>query len=383
MGDLDLHYRFIFLCSGPRDHRDNSLSNPSGNGWRYDHSRWSGHNISISSSGNRGRAIGYVITAASVGLALGPVIGGFLTVYFGWRWIFLVNVPLGIVAMLLGFKALPRDQKLTQGSFDLLGAGLIFASLALVIYGLNQGHELGWESNSIRGSFSLGILCAIGFFLRERRYPEPLVDLMLFYNLDFILPNLGALLMLLAFAGALFVLPFYMEMALGLSTVVASFFLTIVSIAAATSAPIGGTIYDRLGPRFACLIATASSLLAFLLLFFLSGGEFQRITLLLALALIGVGYGMYAPPTLSIVLSLCPQKQGQASSIMMTCRDMGVIIGTALFETVFGAIAQSESSIHQASSQIIALGFHQVVLLGIMASLLALVISLAIRNKVC
>ncbi len=329
----------------------------------------------------RGRSIGYVITSASVGLALGPVIGGFLTVYLGWRWIFLVNVPLGVMATLIGFKSLPRDLPRTKGSFDLLGAGLIFASLALFIYGLNQGHELGWGSRMIMGSLTLGVLFAIGFLIREGRYPEPLVDLLLFDNLSFVLPNLGALLMLLAFAGALFVLPFYMELGLGFSTVIASLFLTIASIAAAASAPIGGAIYDRLGPRLACLIASASSLLAFLLFFFPGGGEFQRIALPLALALMGIGYGMYAPPTLSVVLSQCPREQGLASSIMMTSRNMGVIIGIALFETVFSAAAQGEDSIHQASSQIIALGFHQAALLGIMASLVAFVISLMIRNK--
>jgi EmrB/QacA subfamily drug resistance transporter len=331
----------------------------------------------------RGRALGYLITSYSIGLALGPIVGGFLTVYLGWRWIFLVNVPLGVVATLIGFKALPEDQPRTQGSFDLLGAGLIFASLALVIYGLNQGTELGWGSNPIMGSFSIGVLCAIGFLIRERRYPEPLVDLRLFNNLNFVLPNLGALLMLLAFAGALFVLPFYMELGLGFTTVVASLFLTITSIAAAVSAPIGGAIYDRLGPRLACLIASASSLLAFLLFFLLGGGEFQWIILPPALVLVGIGYGMYAPPTLSTVLSQCPQKQGMASSIMMTSRDMGVIIGIALFETVFSATTEGEVSLHQASSQIIALGFHQAVLLGIVSSLMAFVISLMIRNKAC
>jgi EmrB/QacA subfamily drug resistance transporter len=329
----------------------------------------------------RGRALGYVMASASVGLALGPVIGGFLTVYFGWRWIFLVNAPIGVVAILIGHKALPQDQPSTKGSFDFLGAGLIFASLALFIYGLNQGTELGWGSSMIVGSFSLGVLCTIGFIIRENRYYEPLVDLKLFNNLNFVLPNLGAMLMLLAFAGALFVLPFYMELGLGFSTVVASLFLTIASIAAAVSAPIGGTIHDRLGPRLACLVASASTLLAFLLFFLLDSGGLHRIILPLALALMGIGYGMYAPPTLSIVLGQCPQKRGQASSIMMTSRDMGVIAGIALFETVFSATTQGEAAIHHASSQIIALGFHQTVMLGIAASLMALVISLLIKNR--
>ncbi len=91
----------------------------------------------------RGRALGYVITSASIGLALGPVVGGFLTVYLGC----------------------------TKGSFDLIGASLIFACLALVIYGLNQGTQIGWESNPIVGSFSLAVLCAIG--LIDCSHPKP------------------------------------------------------------------------------------------------------------------------------------------------------------------------------------------------------------------
>ena len=330
----------------------------------------------------RGRALGYVITSASIGLALGPVIGGFLTVYLGWRWIFLVNAPIGAVAALISYKAIPRDPPRTKGSFDFIGAGLIFASLALVIYGLNQGTEIGWGSGRIVGSFSLAVLCAVGFLIRERRYPQPLVDLKLFNNPNFVLPNLGALLMLLAFAGALFVLPFYMEQGLGFSTVVASLFLTITSIAAAVSAPIGGAINDRMGSGLACLAASASTLLAFLLFFFLDAVGFQKIILPIALVLMGIGYGMYAPPTLSIVLGQCPHDQGLASGIMMTSRDMGVILGIALFETVFSAASQGDASVHLPSSQITALGFHHAVLLGIGACVMALVISLMIRNRV-
>ena len=330
----------------------------------------------------RGRALGYVMASASIGIAMGPVIGGLLTVYLGWRWIFLVNVPLGIVATIIGFKALPRDHPPARGRFDLLGAGLIFSCLALIIYGLNQGTELGWGSYTILGSFSLGILCAVGFIIREKRYSEPLVDLKLFNNLNFVLPNLGALFMLLAFAGALFSLPFYMELGLGFSTVLASLFLTITSLAAVVSAPIGGTIYDRRGPRLACLAASASTLLAFVLFFLLDTGGLQKIILAFALVLMGIGYGMYAPPTLGTVVSQCPQNRGLASSIMMTSRDMGVIVGIALFETVFSAATQGEASIHQASSHIVALGFHHAVTLGIAASFMALIISLKIKDKV-
>jgi MFS family permease len=158
----------------------------------------------------------------------------------------------------------------------------------------------------------------------------------------------------------------------------------ITSIAAAVSAPIGGAINDRKGPGLACLAASASTLLAFLLFFFLDvdASGSQRIVLPFALVLMGIGYGMYAPPTLSIVLGQCPREQGLASSIMMTSRDMGVILGIALFETVFSATTQGDASVHHASSQIIALGFHHAAMLGIVSSLMALVISLMIRNRV-
>lgn len=329
----------------------------------------------------RGRALGYVMASASIGIAMGPVIGGILIVWLGWRWIFLVNVPLGIAAALVGYKALPRDQPTARGSFDLLGAVFIFSSLALIIYGLNQGTELGWRSEAILGCFSLGVLCAVGFAIREKHYSEPLVDLKLFSNLNFVLPNLGSLLMLLAFAGALFALPFYMELGLGFSTAVSSLLLTITSLAAAVSAPIGGAIYDRQGPRLACLTASACTLLAFLLFFLMEASELQQIALASALALMGIGYGMYAPPALSTVVSQCPKKKGLASSIMMTSRDMGVIAGIALFETVFSSATHGSTSVHQASSQTVALGFHHAVALGIAASLMALIISLMIKDK--
>ena len=108
----------------------------------------------------------------------------------------------------------------------------------------------------------------------------------------------------------------------------------------------------------------------------------QRLVLHFALVLMGIGYGMFAPPTLSIVMGQCPHDQGLASGIMMTSHDMGVILGIALFETVSSATTKGDASVHHASSQMIALGFHHAVLLGIVASLMALVISLMIRNRV-
>jgi MFS family permease len=98
------------------------------------------------------------------------------------------------------------------------------------------------------------------------------------------------------------------------------------------------------------------------------------------LALIGIGYGMFAPPTLSLVLGQYPNRRGQVSSIMMTFRDMGIVLGTVLFETVFSASSEGSASIHQASAQMVAHGFHNSVMIGIAATVMALTISSMIRD---
>ena len=167
----------------------------------------------------RGKAMGIVMTIAALGTALGPTIGGVLTQYFSWHAIFFINVPVGIVAVLLGAKVIPEAvgrEKLT--GFDSTGAGLIFVGLASLLFVVSEGESLGWTSPIIACLAVLAIVTLGWFVWHELRAPDPLLDLRLFRNRNFLLANLLLSLVFFSFAGINYLLPFYLKYVRELST---------------------------------------------------------------------------------------------------------------------------------------------------------------------
>ena len=133
----------------------------------------------------KGQAIGYIMLTAALGVSLGPTVGGFIANYFGWRYIFFINVPLGIVAIAAGFFFLPRHHPpALDRRFDLLGAFYQTAFLLLLIFGVNQGLEYGWTSLPILSSLGGSLIMALLFVLRELKIDYPIIDLKLFANRD-------------------------------------------------------------------------------------------------------------------------------------------------------------------------------------------------------
>src|SRR5512145_2957765 len=129
----------------------------------------------------RGWALGIMMTVVSVAIAAGPVLGGFITEYLGWHWVFFVNVPVGILAVILAARYLPGDSPSRQsGGFDTTGAVLILIALSMLLFPVTRGLYLGWTSPVIMGSFLLSLLFLSVFIVHEQRCKSPLIDLRLF-----------------------------------------------------------------------------------------------------------------------------------------------------------------------------------------------------------
>ncbi|MBT8508229.1 hypothetical protein AZH53_07410 [Methanomicrobiaceae archaeon CYW5] len=285
---------------------------------------------------DRAKAIGSVVTMASLGVAVGPFLGGILTGMLSWHWIFLINVPVGILALLIGAAYIPSA--VPQGGtaeFDAPGAALLFISLAALIYALNMGVSLGFTSPVILGA---AVLCIAGFILfvrRERSVGDPLLDISLYRNRNFLFANIGAMLMMLAYSGSNFLLPFFLEYVHGLSTATAGLFLTVPSVTLMAAGYVSGALYNRLGPRRICLAATGIYLAAFVLLFRL-GVATPPSVIIAALALLGFGLGLYYSPNTSEIMCMAPkEKQGMVSSLATTERNAGSTVGIVLFELAF------------------------------------------------
>jgi len=336
----------------------------------------------------RGKALGIVATFASLGIAMGPPIGGLLTSFLSWRWIFFINIPVGIVAILIGRAVLPESEPRLSGQkvrFDLFGAALIFLSLFGLIFGMNMGGELGWTSPAIAGSLIGSLVLAAVFVLRESRFSEPLVDLKLFRNPSFTSANGAVLLVMLVYGGAVFLFPFYLEYVKGLGTDVAGLILMVPSIATMIVAPRAGSLSDRIGSRQICVAATLLCVAGFYLLSFLDA-ESSKAFIFVALVILGLSLGMFLPPNSNLVMAQSPaEKCGIASSLMMTARMVGTVIGIAVFEMVFAARVQmaglSDGAVQSAASLApLTLGFHDAFLVGAGFSILAVILSVVAKD---
>src|SRR5690554_3603864 len=196
----------------------------------------------------RGRALGISGTIVSLGISIGPTIGGLLIGTVGWRWIFLVNLPVGIVGFWLARRYVPDWRPPGGQRFDGIGAVLLFVTLVCMAIGLTFGPTRGWGSPEIT-TLLIGALAGfLVFLVVESRLREPMVDLRLFRDSLFSISLLTGFLVFVVFAG-LFVMPFYLERVMGYDPQHVGLFLVTVPVALGVTASVAGALSDRYGSR--------------------------------------------------------------------------------------------------------------------------------------
>ena len=291
-----------------------------------------------------GKAIGIQGAAQATGLALGPSVGGLLLAAGGWRLIFMVNVPFGVLGVIAGLLLIPRSLKLSDRvPFDWLGLGLFFPAVVAVLSAISFGNTYGWTSPLIVGTFALGLILALAFVYRERRVPEPMLDLSLFGRSRFSWGITSGLLAYLVMFGVLFLVPFYFERGLGLGAARAGVELMMMPLALGIVAPFAGRLADRLGAR---LLTVGGMSLVVIGLFGFGALRPATPGFLALLALIGAGLGCFTPPNNAAIMGSVPDHQsGLASGVLNMTRGMGTALGLALTALVFG-LAGGTSALH-------------------------------------
>jgi EmrB/QacA subfamily drug resistance transporter len=296
--------------------------------------------VAAAAEARRGRALGLQSAAQAVGLSAGPALGGFLIAALGWRWVFWINLPVGLLGAVLGLLVLPRTERrlgaATPGTatFDLAGAVLLVPSLGLLMFALNEASRAGFRSPLLIGPLLVGLLLLIGFVRREHRTISPLIDLGLFRNTVFVAGNVAGLLSYATLFGAFFVLPFVLEQAYGDSSLTTGLRLTVIPAALGLVAPLSGALYDRLGARFLTVSGMVAALVALLALSFAL--EDGRLTLATAsLALFGIGQGLFtAPNNSAIMASAAAEQSGQAGGVLFVMRSLGMSLGISLASVI-------------------------------------------------
>lgn len=287
----------------------------------------------------RGRALGAQATFTYLGLTAGPSLGGWLASAFGWRWVFYINIPVGLAAVILGALVIENDRPETHRErFDFLGAALFTTGLVALLIALNQGHDLGWMSPVILSLFAAAVLLLASFIVIERRSPAPMLDLSLFQSRVLSAATASALLNYVCTYAVLFVIPFLLIQGRGLDTRHAGLVLTAQPIVMAIVAPMAGAMSDRIGSR----ILATSGMLVLALGLVLVGIIATRgsiAMLVTALAVIGIGIGLFTTPNNSALMGAAPRhRQGIASGVLASARNVGMVLGVGVAGAVFTTI---------------------------------------------
>jgi EmrB/QacA subfamily drug resistance transporter len=320
----------------------------------------------------RGRAFGMVSTMTYLGLTAGPSLGGWLTHSFGWQTIFFINVPVGMLALGLGWFFIPRDKSLEKGQrFDLPGAVVFMAGLSALLLGLNKGAEWGWFSSGVLGLLAAAMLMLFVFIRVERTSPTPMLDLKLFRIPLFSTATISAILNYICIYSLIFLMPFYLIQGRGLNPAQAGLLLTIQPILMAISAPISGALSDRIGSRWPGMLGMAVLAGGLLLLSRLSSDSPLWLAGL-GLAVAGLGTGTFITPNTSALMGAAPRaRQGIASGVMGAARNFGMVLGIGLAGAIFTThLAQNTADALYSGIRVGFLAAAGVAVLGIVSSAL-------------
>ncbi len=197
----------------------------------------------------RGQALGIIGAVVSLGVSLGPTVGGLLIGLSGWRSLFLVNVPIGILASFIVFRFVPSSSSSSAGQrFDFLGALLAVVTLTCFAIGMTEGQKQGFNSPITLTLLAITAICVIAFVFLQARLKQPMLDLAVFRNLQFSLGLLTGVLVFVVIAGVIFVLPFFLELVLQYSTQQVGLLLAVAPILGGIVAPISGRLSDSFWP---------------------------------------------------------------------------------------------------------------------------------------
>ncbi|MEV0700689.1 DHA2 family efflux MFS transporter permease subunit [Saccharopolyspora sp. NPDC050389] len=295
----------------------------------------------------RGRAFG--VFGAIVGFApiLGPVVGGFILAHLSWRWIFFINVPIGVITAVLAVVFVPELRIAHSHKIDLVGVVLATAGLSGIVFGLIEGERYGW--GTISGPLSITSIIAAGVVLlvlfvgwQHVQRGEPLMPLALFAGRNFAVGNWIGFVFQLGMIGIAFVLVLYLQMALGYSPLEAGFVLLPNAVLTAIGSAYAGRLADKIGGKFVLAAGMIMLALGLVVIVAMAGPGSGAWRLLPGLVIIGIASGATFAPLQQVTMDgVDPRLAGAASGVAGTTRQVGGVLGTAVVGAVLAACLNS------------------------------------------
>ena len=283
-----------------------------------------------------GRALGAQAAVQGTAMALGPFVGAMLITFAGWRFIFYVNVPIGIAGAVAAYFVLPRYHPHHKGvKLDYLGSTFLTVGLMGVVLAVNNAAAAGWGSPAILSELALGVVSLVAFAVTERIVKYPTIDLKLFRRYTIAAGNITAFLAYYTLFAVLFLLPFYFEKVLQYSAARTGLMLTAVPLAMAVLSPFAGRASDRFGSRQFLIGGSLLLALGSLLLIF-SPSTSRPGELILDMAVLGAGLGFFTPANNRATMGATPREQlGMTGGFLNMMRSLGVILGVDISGMLF------------------------------------------------
>ncbi|HET6697747.1 MAG TPA: MDR family MFS transporter [Nocardioidaceae bacterium] len=296
----------------------------------------------------RGRYQGYFAAVFGTSSVLGPVLGGWFADGPGWQWIFFMNVPLGIVALVITTAALRIPHVRREHSIDYLGAAIVVASVStILLYTAWAGPDLGWTAGTSLALLVAGIVLAFVFVLVERRAAEPIIPMRLFGNSIFSVANLFGFLIGVAMFGAMIFIPVYLQVVDGMSPTRSGLAMIPMVVGIFTTSIFAGQMMTRTGRYKVFPILGAGVVVVALLLLSRLEADSPYWYAGLSMYIMGAGLGFTMQVLVTVVQnSVARSDMGVATSTVAFFRQMGGSFGTALF----GAVLTSRLAVHMSDA---------------------------------
>jgi EmrB/QacA subfamily drug resistance transporter len=294
----------------------------------------------------RGRALGISGALVSIGIVIGPSLGGLIVDQWSWRWIFIVNLPIGIIGTAAAHRFVPDVPPPGGQRFDFKGAGIFFVALLTFMLGLSLAQSRGFGSGAVLALLVVGVVSIVAFVQIERSVPQPMLDLALFQNRLLTINLLTGWMTFFAIAGLFILAPFYLENVLGASPRQVGLLIAPAPLLLGISAPISGSVSDRIGPRRVLVFGLAILVGAYLAMQLLRADS-PMWMIMLVMAPAGLGMGIFQSPNNSAVMgSASAERLGVTSAMLTTTRNTGQLTGIA----VLGAVWALRVSYHHGAT---------------------------------
>jgi EmrB/QacA subfamily drug resistance transporter len=283
----------------------------------------------------RGLALGVWSAISGIGVAAGPLVGGFLTQAASWHLIFWVNVPIGLALMPLA-RARLVESRGAEKRLDLPGLALVSTGLFGLVFGLVRSQSLGWGSPEVLISLAAGLALVLAFIVQELRTDEPMLPMEFFANRGFAVTNAVSLAMYFGMFGSIFFLSQFLQNVLHNTPLQAGVKLLVWTGAVMVVAPVAGFMSERYGSRWFMIAGLSLQAIALGWMASVAGVGESYASLVIPFALAGSGMALvFAPSANAVLASVRTSQTGQASGATNAIRELGGVLGIAVLATVF------------------------------------------------